>query len=215
MSELGARAAEPPTLPRFVLQKHWARTLHYDFRLEIAGRLVSWAVPKGPSRDPRARRLAVRMPDHPLDYALFEGTIPRGEYGAGVVMVWDTGSYEPLRPAGVSPEQWLDRGFLRFILHGAKLHGLWEMIRYRGTPASKENWLWVKIRDRFAQPGYDPESEPLSALSGKAVAELRSEGAPPLVVSRERPLEAWSRPCAEDPFEEKAERGSLGPRRLQ
>ncbi len=214
MTTVSTPGPEDSPLPRFVVQKHWARTLHYDFRLEMEGRLVSWAVPKGPSRDPRIRRLAVRMPDHPLDYAVFEGTIPRGEYGAGTVMIWDTGTYEPLRPAGVSPEQWLDRGFLKFILSGTKLHGLWEMVRYRAGELSKESWLWVKLRDRFSRPGYDPESEPLSALSGKTVVEIRGEGPPPVVAFHERPLEVWSRPCAEDPFEESEEPGSLGTRLL-
>jgi bifunctional non-homologous end joining protein LigD len=187
-------------LPRFVVQKHWARTLHYDFRLEINGRLVSWAVPKGPSRDPKIRRLAIRMPDHPLDYAVFEGTIPSGEYGAGAVMVWDTGPYEPLPPARISPDQWLDQGFLKFILHGHKLRGLWEMVRYRKGAIAKESWLWVKLHDRFVEPGYDPETDPLSALSGRSLEEIRgSEGVPP-PSSRERPLEAWAQPCTEDPL---------------
>jgi bifunctional non-homologous end joining protein LigD len=188
----------PSERPGFVIQKHWARTLHYDFRLEIAGRLVSWAVPKGPSKDPTVRRLAVRTPDHPLDYALFEGRIPEGSYGAGSVMIWDTGSYEPLRPAGTLPEQWLDRGFLRFILHGAKLRGLWEMIRTRTTRPSRENWLWMKLRDKFAQPGYDPESEPLSAPSGRSREEIdAAEPALPLAVAA-RSLETWVADCARD-----------------
>jgi bifunctional non-homologous end joining protein LigD len=187
--------------PRFVVQKHWARSLHYDFRLEVDDRLISWAVPKGPSRDPKIRRLAIRMPDHPVEYATFEGAVPPGEYGAGTVMVWDTGPYKPLRPAGVAPAQWLDRGFLKFILYGTKLRGRWEMVRYpTGTP-SKENWLWVKLRDRYIRPAYVPESEPLSARSGKTVEEIRGTDGAPAPPHRERPLEAWSRPCAEDPFE--------------
>jgi bifunctional non-homologous end joining protein LigD len=187
--------------PRFVVQKHWARALHYDFRLELGDRLVSWAVPKGPSRDPKVRRLAIRMPDHPVDYATFEGSVPPGEYGAGTVMVWDTGTYRALRPAGVTPADWLDRGFLKFILYGAKLRGQWEMVRYQTGPSSKENWLWVKLRDRHVQPGYVPESEPKSVLSGKTVEEIRATDGTPEVSHRERPLEAWSRPCADEPFE--------------
>ena len=195
------RRAPPSPSLRFVVQQHWARSLHYDFRLEVGGRLVSWAVPKGPSRDTRVRRLCVRMPDHPLEYALFEGTIPEGEYGAGLVLIWDTGSYEPLRPTNVAVGDWLDRGYLKFILHGTKLQGLWEMVRYRPSTMAKETWLLVKIHDRHAQPGYEIESEPLSAVSGRsreAIAE--SEGV--RVLSRhERPLEAWGLPCAQAQFE--------------
>jgi bifunctional non-homologous end joining protein LigD len=201
MQAIATRREETMELPRFVVQKHWARTLHYDFRLEIGGRLVSWAVPKGPSRDPKSRRLSVRMPDHPLDYALFEGTIPAGEYGAGAVMIWDTGSYEALRPAHISPEHWLDRGYLKFILHGTKLRGLWEMVRYREGPHGKETWLWVKIHDRFIRPGYDPESEPLSAYSGRSGEEIRAVEEVHLLPPHERPLEEWDRPCAEDTFD--------------
>ena len=203
-------STENPQLPRFVVQKHWARTLHYDFRLEVDGQLISWAVPKGPSRDPKVRRLAVRMPDHPLDYAAFEGTIPRGEYGAGAVLVWDAGTYEPLRPAGVSSKEWLHQDFLRFILHGAKLRGLWEMVRYRAGSSPKELWLWIKLRDRFVQTGYDPESEPLSAVSGRTVDEIRGSEGIPAVSEHERPLEAWGQPCAEDPFQLGDEPGPTG-----
>jgi bifunctional non-homologous end joining protein LigD len=186
---------------RFVVQKHWARTLHYDFRIEIAGRLVSWAVPKGPSMDPKVKRLAVRMPDHPRDYSLFEGSIPAGEYGAGVVMIWDTGRYEPLLPARISLEQWLDRGYLKFLLYGVKLHGLWEMVRYRASEGRGENWLWVKIRDRFAQSGYDPEDEPNSAFSGKTAVELGQAETVPTPAPQSRPLEAWGKVCAESSFD--------------
>ncbi len=192
------RAHEPP---RFVVQKHWARTLHYDFRLEIAGHLVSWAVPKGPSKDPGVRRLAVRTPDHPLDYELFEGRIPEGGYGAGVVMVWDTGTYEPLLPARISPDQWLDRGYLKFILHGTKLRGLWEMVRYRKEATAKDTWLLMKLRDQFAAPGYAPETEPLSALSGKTEAEIGRAEKMQLPSLDEHPLEARVTDCAQDLFD--------------
>jgi bifunctional non-homologous end joining protein LigD len=196
-----ARSDDPSAPLRFVVQKHWARSLHYDLRLEIAGQLVSWAVPKGPTKDPKVRRLALRMPDHPLDYSVFEGTIAAGEYGAGVVMIWDAGSYEPLLPAGVTIEQWLDRGFLRFILHGTKLHGLWEMLRYESASSRGETWLWVKIRDRFARPGYTPDDEPNSAASGKTAEELAGSGTIRAPASRPPPLESWGRACAEGSFD--------------
>lgn len=192
-------SAEPH--PRFVVQKHWARQLHYDFRLEIADRLVSWAIPKGPSLDPGVRRLAVRTADHPLSYSVFEGVIPAGQYGAGVVMVWDTGAYEPLLPAHVKPETWLDRGYLRFILHGQKLHGLWEMLRYQRSTAHQEPWLLVKLRDRFTHPGYDPESQPASALSGRSHEEIARAGETPTVAAELPAMSAGAVACT-DPIPE-------------
>src|SRR5881296_4722296 len=116
---------------RFVVQKHWARNLHYDFRLEIGTVLVSWAVPKGPSKDPKVKRLAVRVDDHPIDYLLFEGTLPEGDYGAGEVIVWDFGEYEVVGPAGSDAAAALEEGTIRFILHGKKLRGQWALIRTR------------------------------------------------------------------------------------
>src|SRR5579859_4617479 len=108
---------------QFVIQKHDATRLHYDFRLEIDGVLVSWAVPKGPSKDPKVRRLAVRVPDHPIDYLLFEGTLPEGEFGAGEVIVWDFGEYELVAPEGYGAWTALRDGTLRFALHGTKVRG--------------------------------------------------------------------------------------------
>jgi bifunctional non-homologous end joining protein LigD len=188
-------------LPTFVVQKHWARQLHYDFRLEISRRLVSWAIPKGPSLDPQVRRLAIRMPDHPLSYTTFEGTIPAHEYGAGVVMVWDTGTYEPLLPVGVGIEEWLAREHLRFILHGAKLGGRWEMIRYRTAAAKDEAWLLVKLRDRFARPGFDPEALPASALTGRVREEIARTGMSLAVERGPRPIEDWAFACAATAFD--------------
>src|SRR2546422_10191573 len=112
-----------PPRPRFVVQKHWARSLHYDFRLEIEAALVSWAVPKGPSKDPKVKRLAIRVEDHQLDYLLFEGTLPEGEYGAGEVIVWDYGEFEMVGPAGIDAAAALRAGIMRFALYGTNLRG--------------------------------------------------------------------------------------------
>ena len=114
---------------RFVVQKHDARRLHYDFRLEIDGALKSWAVPKGPSLNPADKRLAMQTEDHPLEYAGFEGVIPQGQYGAGPVMVWDQGTFEP--EGGLSATQQLERGDLKFALHGRKLRGSFVLVKLR------------------------------------------------------------------------------------
>lgn len=158
---------------RFVVQKHWATRLHYDFRLEITGRLVSWAIPKGPSKDPEVKRLAVRVDDHPLEYLLFEGTLPEGEYGAGKVIVWDFGPYEVVSPAGPNAAVALNDGSIPFLLFGTKLRGRWSIFRTRIPARGRENWLLQKGRDEFAVARYDPESEPFSALSGKVLADPR------------------------------------------
>ena len=152
---------------RFAVQKHWARNLHYDFRLEIGGTLVSWAVPKGPSKDPKVKRLAIRVEDHPLDYLLFEETLPEGTYGAGEVIVWDFGEFEILGPAGSDPAVALGDGIMQFVLYGKKLRGQWTIFRTKMGGGRRENWLLQKIQDEFAQSGYNPEAEPASALSGK------------------------------------------------
>jgi bifunctional non-homologous end joining protein LigD len=146
--------------------------LHYDFRLEIGGVLVSWAVPKGPSLDPRDRRLAVRVDDHPLDYLLFEGNLPEGGYGAGQVIVWDYGAFRADDdPAEGSPEQALAAGRVFFVLDGRKLRGGFGLIRFRVERGEKEGWLLRKRADEFARPGYDPASEPRSALTGRLPAD--------------------------------------------
>ncbi|OWU70045.1 DNA ligase D [Phaeobacter sp. 22II1-1F12B] len=132
----------------FVIQKHDASRLHYDFRLEWGGVLLSWAVTKGPSADPSQKRLAVRTEDHPVSYGGFEGTIPKDEYGGGTVMLWDTGWWEPLH----DPEEGLKQGKLHFRLHGARMKGGWALVRMRAKKAEKrENWLLIKERDDFAR----------------------------------------------------------------
>ena len=153
--------------PRFAVQKHWARNLHYDFRLEVGGALVSWAVPKGPSKDPTMKRLAIHVDDHPLDYLLFEGALPEGDYGAGEVIVWDYGEFEVVGPAGEDAAAALSEGVMRFVLYGTKLRGEWTILKTKMGGGKRENWLLQKMQDEFAQADYDPESEPASALSGK------------------------------------------------
>ncbi|HPD02663.1 MAG TPA: DNA polymerase ligase N-terminal domain-containing protein, partial [Clostridia bacterium] len=132
---------------RFVVQHHLARRDHYDFRLEWQGALLSWAIPKGPSMDPRDKRLAVRVEDHPLDYRNFEGTIPKGEYGGGTVMLWDEGFWEPLS----EPEAGLKEGALKFVLKGERLKGSWALIRLKPKKDEDgENWILLKENDEFA-----------------------------------------------------------------
>ena len=133
--EPSGKGADAKTSARliYVVQKHRATQLHYDFRLEWAGTLLSWAVPKGPSVDPAVKRLAMQVEDHPIDYANFEGVIPKDEYGGGTVMVWDTGTWEPEVP---DVDEALRKGDLKFILHGKKLRGSWVLVRTRGFGSS-------------------------------------------------------------------------------
>src|SRR5437867_518292 len=131
----------------YVVQKHRASRLHYDFRLEWKGILLSWAVPKGPSLDPTVKRLAMAVEDHPLEYATFEGVIPEGEYGGGTVMVWDRGTWTP---EGPDVDAALARGELKFALRGKKLRGSWVLVRMRRTGAGKPQWLLLKHRDALA-----------------------------------------------------------------
>ncbi|TWO64916.1 DNA ligase D [Caenimonas sedimenti] len=142
----------------FVVQKHWASRLHYDFRLELDGVLLSWAVPKGPSFDPADKPIAIRVEDHPLAYGSFEGTIPKGQYGAGKVIVWDRGTWEP----ALDPQQGLKDGKLVFTLHGHKLQGLWELVRIAKPGDKQEPWILFKKRDATARK--KAEYDVLSAL---------------------------------------------------
>jgi len=143
--------------PIFVVQKHLASHLHYDFRLEHKGTLLSWAVPKGPSLNPKDKRLAMRVEDHPLDYADFEGVIPEG-YGAGVVMVWDKGTWTPLNG---NVDEALKKGELKFELHGVKLKGSWVLVRTR----DERTWLLIKHKDEWAGDVDVIELAPLSVKS--------------------------------------------------
>jgi bifunctional non-homologous end joining protein LigD len=171
-----SQAQAPPekkTAKAFVVQKHDARRLHYDFRLEIDGAMASWAVPKGPSYDPAVRRLAVQTEDHPMEYNAFEGRIPEGEYGAGDVLIWDRGTYETVPPG--QERAMLDKGHLHVRLFGDKLVGDWHLVRTerRGGDdgaggSGKAQWLFFKAKDVHANPGYDVISErPGSVVSGR------------------------------------------------
>jgi bifunctional non-homologous end joining protein LigD len=157
----------------FVVQKHAARRLHYDFRLELDGTLKSWAVTRGPSFDPADKRLAVHVEDHPIDYAGFEGVIPHGEYGGGTVMVWDRGTWEPLE----DPHAGYKAGKLKFTLHGDKLKGGWALVRMGGRAREerRDNWLLIKERDDAAQPGRGDqtlERETKSVTTGRSMEQI-------------------------------------------
>jgi DNA ligase D-like protein (predicted 3'-phosphoesterase) len=153
---------------RFVIQQHAATTVHFDFRLEVGGVLKSWAVPKGPSTDPRAKRLAMEVEDHSLDHADFEGLIGEG-YGAGRVIVWDAGTYRPLTDG--PPGEALDNGHLSFWLEGEKLRGGWTLQRTHA--GAKPQWLLIKRRDEGADARRNPVStQPESVLSGRTIDDL-------------------------------------------
>ncbi len=176
-----ARSAEPSgTQPtprsarlRFVIQKHAARRLHYDLRLELGGVFKSWAVTKGPSLDPADKRLAVEVEDHPLDYGDFEGTIPQGEYGGGTVQLWDRGYWQPI---GAAPQRALAAGDFKFELEGERLHGSWVLVRMRGDRygGKRTNWLLIKHRDAYARPGDHDAllAEDRSVASGRPMAKI-------------------------------------------
>lgn len=158
--------------PIFVIQKHDARRLHYDVRLEVDGVLKSWAVPRGPSPDPAQKRLAVPTDDHSLEYAEFEGVTGSGQYGSGAVIVWDFGEYRNLTEKSgteVPIATALAQGHAKFSLHGVKLAGAWALTR----TSANGDWLLVKVRDEYADPSWDPaESEPASVLSGRTIEEI-------------------------------------------
>jgi bifunctional non-homologous end joining protein LigD len=162
----------------FVIQKHAATRLHYDFRLELEGVLKSWAVPKGPSFDPKEKRLAVHVEDHPIEYGSFEGIIPKDEYGGGTVMVWDRGSWVPLDPDPVAAYR---KGIMKFRLEGEKLRGAWTLIRMKPRPGEedrKENWLFIKERDEYVRPAseYDVTEElPDSVVSGRPLKQIAAD----------------------------------------
>src|SRR5580658_6517068 len=175
---------------RFVVQKHAATRLHFDLRLETDGVFKSWAVTKGPSLDPRDKRLAVEVEDHPLDYGDFEGTIPKGEYGGGTVEIWDRGYWAP--EAGFEDvDKALAKGELKFVMEGERLHGGWVLVRLRDDEKSKRhNWLLIKHRDAAAVEG-DGEAlaaEDRSVASGRTMAKIAAgdgKGATPFMTASE------------------------------
>ncbi|HEY0493500.1 MAG TPA: DNA ligase D [Candidatus Dormibacteraeota bacterium] len=158
-------APDPSGRNRFVVQKHWATRLHYDFRLEMEGVLVSWAIPKGPTLNPAERRLAAHVEDHPVSYYDFEGTIPKGEYGGGTVMVWDWGTFELEESTAADS---LKRGEVKFRLHGVKLSGRYALVRTR----SEKDWLLIKKRDEAADPNFDIEKLSYSVKTGRSKEEI-------------------------------------------
>lgn len=156
----------------FVIQKHAARRLHYDLRLQLDGVMKSWAVTRGPSLVPGEKRLAVQVEDHPIDYNKFEGTIPQGEYGGGTVMIWDRGRWQPEG----DPEKGMAKGHLSFRLEGKKLHGGWHLVRMRRRAGeTRDNWLLIKQHDEAARRARDRdilEELPLSVKTGRSMDEI-------------------------------------------
>ena len=173
-TEPRGEVARPGKRLSFVIQKHAATRLHYDFRLELDGTLKSWAVPKGPSLDPRVRRMAVQTEDHPMGYASFEGVIPKGQYGAGTVIVWDRGTWEPVG----DPREGYRKGKLKFDMHGEKIRGRWNLVRVRGREDERaQPWLLIKDNDDEARAAaeYDvTEALPDSVIVGKKAAKKRA-----------------------------------------
>ena len=157
----------------YVIQKHQASRLHYDFRLEHNGVLLSWAVPKGPSLDPSVKRLAIQVEDHPLEYANFEGVIPKGQYGGGTVMVWDIGTWVPEQDDVAAA---IKKGELKFTLRGKKLRGSWVLVRtHRYGRTAGNSWLLIKHRDRYASKKDVTVAQSKSVLSGRLLADITGD----------------------------------------
>jgi bifunctional non-homologous end joining protein LigD len=159
----------------YAVQKHMASQLHYDFRLEWSGVLLSWAVPKGPSLDPAVKRLAMQTEDHPIEYSDFEGVIPAGQYGAGTVMLWDKGSWQP---DDADVDRSLQKGEIKFALRGTKLQGSWVLVRTRGFGKNplRSAWLLIKHRDQYASEKDVTQEEPRSVASRRLLADIARDG---------------------------------------
>ncbi len=166
-------AESAPAGRSFCVQRHHARRLHYDLRIELGGTLKCWAVPQGPSLDPGLKRLAVMVEDHPLEYTDFEGTIPKGNYGAGSMMLWDRGWWEPA--VSKSPEEMLEKGDFKFILHGEKLRGEFVLAHMKGAKGKGNDWLLIKKKDAEARPGWDVEQYAYSVATGRTQEEIAQE----------------------------------------
>jgi bifunctional non-homologous end joining protein LigD len=170
--------SEATGLPVFVIQKHDARNLHYDLRLESEGVMKSWAVPKGPSMDPKVRRLAIPTEDHPMSYNDFEGVIPEGNYGAGTVIVWDRGTFQNAKGEAASFALNLDEGHATIQLDGEKLRGKFALIRTK-RGGKRPQWLFFKMKDEHALAGSDILSEkPASVKTGRSLSEVSEQEAP-------------------------------------
>ena len=164
--------------PIFVIQKHDARNLHYDLRLESEGVLKSWAVPKGPSMDPKVRRLAVPTEDHPMAYADFEGVIPEGHYGAGIVLVWDSGTFQNTKGEDISFAENLKEGHATIQMSGSKLMGKFALIRTK-RGGKRPQWLFFKMKDEYALAGSDITAErPNSSMTGRSLSEVSEQEEP-------------------------------------
>lgn len=175
----------------FVIQKHKATSLHYDFRLEIGNDMPSWAIPKGPTLDNTVKRLAMRTPDHDLEYRNFEGVLPEGSYGAGPVMIWDEGLYTPeieiekgvrelvtdKKKAAATVKEELKNGQIKFTLYGKKLKGSFALVKTRGFGSkTKETWLLIKHNDDHVEVGYDPNTFDFSAKTKRSLEEIEKNG---------------------------------------
>ncbi len=180
----GARAKSARGL-RFVIQKHHASRLHYDFRLEADGVLKSWAVPKGPSFDPKDRRLAMHVEDHPMDYRTFEGIIPKGNYGAGEVIVWDEGTYE--LSEGTDPAAEIGKGKIKFVMYGKKMRGEFTLVRIKGRSGEGgDPWLLIKDHDRYVDPEYAIEKDGKSVTTGRTVESYAEDPKAPHWISNKK-----------------------------
>lgn len=173
----------------FVIHKHQATSLHYDFRIQVGNKMPSWAIPKGPTLDPKMKRLAVRVNDHQLDYRNFEGNIPIGHIGAGSVMIWDEGTYFPeiesldgKRALIKNPKegyevikQGIEKGEIKFFIEGKKIKGSFALVRTKNFPpgSTKDNWLMIKHQDKYCQENYDAKDEDFSARSKKSLEEIK------------------------------------------
>src|SRR5262245_2324002 len=189
--EPAPRLAKTHKEPIFVVQEHHARRLHYDVRLEADGVLKSWAVPKVPTLDPSQKRLAVHVEDHPLDYAYFQGQIPTGQYGAGDVSIWEHGTYEnrlALKRTTMTVTQGIAAGLVEVFLQGKKLKGGFALVRLHGRDGGKDNWLLIKMKDEFARPGSETESNGAAKAATPTSTPKKNPKATPNATPRKMPV---------------------------